>query len=99
MVGLDFHGFLLTAGFLMGTFMFLVIALIQAAIAFWRGGRAWRVAEAAALMGGLNALCLYGVLRYRWYALMWIGWNALEWAVPLWLALFVMGCKRLRRIQ
>ncbi len=99
MVGLDFNGFLLMAGLLLGTFNFLVIALIQAAIALWRGGRAWRVAEAAALMGGLNVLCLYGILKYGWYALMWIGWSALEWAALLWLGLFVLGCKRLRHVQ
>ncbi len=78
MVALDFHGFILMAVLLFGALIFLVVAVIQMIIALWRGRRAWRVAEAAALMACLNLMCFYGVLVYRWQVFILIGWSTLE---------------------
>ena len=83
----------------LGALVFLVVAVTLAAIALWRGGRAWRVAEAAALMARLNVVCFCAVLMTHIYVFMWTGWDVLDWAVLLCLALFVVGCQRLRRIQ
>lgn len=73
MVGLDFHGLLLMLALVFGASVFLATAAVQAVIALIRGGRAWRVAEAAALMAGLNVVCLYCVLVCRWEVFMLLG--------------------------
>jgi hypothetical protein len=95
-IDMRFDGIFLLAALALGATIYLLVAMVAATIALFKGfrsGRAWGVARGAGLMA-VGSLVLFGVLFAYWigsgtahYGTDWLDLMTIPWVM-----LFAVGC-------